>query len=334
MKPSELKWFLPLALANRENVMLVGAPGVGKTQLSAEMVNQAGFMSLFSHPVVAEPTDYKGFPFPFKKQGIAKFLPYANLAKMVFATSPLGVIIDDLGQAQTSNQAAIQQLIEQREVDGQPISKFVSFLLCTNSRMDKGAGVSHVLSTIMARCTIIKFDVDAEDWIYGFALPKAMPPALVSFIKLRPTMLFQEYKETHEMKNYPNPRNVARVGRWQNLGVKPESEYEVFAGCAGEQFAAEYCAHLKMTRDMPNPEEYIKDPTKPLPEKQDVLYALCTALAYMADKKNAGNVYALAMRMHGEFGLYMVKMMLKKNLDLAQAPGAVAWFEKNADFLL
>lgn len=334
MRPSELEWFLPMALREHENVMLVGAPGTGKTQICGQMASKSGFDTIFMHPVVAEPTDFKGFPFPYKKEGVAKFLPYAALAQMVQAKKPMAVVIDDIGQSQSSNQAALQQLIEQRSVDGQIISPFVSFLLCTNSRSDKGAGVSHILSTIMGRATIIKLDVDAGDWI-NWAVVNNMPASLVSYIKLRPTMLFSEFKDTHEMKNYPNPRNVARVGRWQNMQIKPESsEYEVFAGCVGEQFAAEYCAHLKMTRDMPNPEEYVRNPDKPLPEKDDVLYALCTALAYMATPRNSRAIYSLALKMHEEFSLYMVKMMYKKNIELAQAPGALEWIEKNADFLL
>ncbi|MBK7652491.1 MAG: hypothetical protein IPJ20_19610 [Flammeovirgaceae bacterium] len=80
MRPTQLIEFLQYALPLKENVLLVGPPGVGKTDIVKQAVAKIGYDLIITHPVISEPTDYKGLPFPMGDEAV--FLPYGQLKNL------------------------------------------------------------------------------------------------------------------------------------------------------------------------------------------------------------------------------------------------------------
>lgn len=331
MRPRDLQIVIKLAIDNRCNLILSGAPGIGKTEIVKQAIKDLGHDSLISHPVTHDPTEYKGLGFPSEDRKSAEFLPYGSLKRMIEAIAPLVVVFDDAGQASTAVQAAMMQVIQERNIDGKKISDHVRFILCTNRKTDK-AGVSMMIEPLKGRATIIELDVNDDDW-RTWAACNGMPPELLAFSKLRPQMLF-DFKPTADMTNSCTPRNWERVGRWQNGGLPKHLEYEVFKGCNGEQFAAEYSAFLKTFRDMPDPTEWITNPGKDLPTEESVKYALAAALSYMANPKNAAAIFSVAMRMDAEFSTFIVYSMINRDKKLSSTPGFITWAQKYGDYLV
>src|SRR5690349_18181009 len=127
MKITDLYNILPVALKENMNVLLVGAPGVGKSDVIGDIVtNIVNYELMICHPVVSNPIDYKGLPVSGMVDGklTADFIPYGDLNKMITAEKELVVFFDDLGQAPVSVQAAVMQIILAREINGKKISKF------------------------------------------------------------------------------------------------------------------------------------------------------------------------------------------------------------------
>lgn len=75
--------------------MIKGAPGVGKSDIVLQACETAGADVLLTHPVVSDPTDYKGLPGILN--GEAQFLPYGDLRKLINAKVLTVFFIDDLG---------------------------------------------------------------------------------------------------------------------------------------------------------------------------------------------------------------------------------------------
>ena len=126
MRPSAVSALLAQAIAHREPVMLVGAPGVGKSDLVGQAADAAGAALIVSHPVVSDPTDYKGLP--YATNGRADFLPFAELRAAVEAVEDTVFFLDDLGQAPPAVQAAAVQLLLARRVNGHRVADCVTFL--------------------------------------------------------------------------------------------------------------------------------------------------------------------------------------------------------------
>lgn len=96
MTPSQLTDALQFFFANKFPVLIKGKPGIGKTDLVAAAAAAANAELIISHPVVSDPTDFKGLP--FAANGEADFLLFGDLRKLIEATVLTVFFIDDIGR--------------------------------------------------------------------------------------------------------------------------------------------------------------------------------------------------------------------------------------------
>jgi len=151
MRAKKLAGLLQLAFKNNHKVLIKGEPGIGKSDL-VEQACADVFDLMISHPAVSDPTDYKGMPAVFAREGmtVAEFLPFGDLLKLINAKKPTVCFIDDIGQAAPAVQAALMQLLLARRVNGHKISKDVVFCGATNDTTHM-AGVSGLLEPVKSR---------------------------------------------------------------------------------------------------------------------------------------------------------------------------------------
>ena len=194
MKPSELAEYLPIAIEHRWNTLIIGKPGIGKTDIvkqCCEKFNSSNNLKLFIwHPVVHDPTTYKGLPFPDENRTFTKWLPYGGIHDLINCKADhIVVFIDDLGQSNEQVQKPLMQLMLEKEIDGLRIPDNVVFIAATNRREDK-AGVSGILEPVKSRFDggLIVLVVDTEDWV-KWAIRHKMPTPLIAFIRFRPNLL-------------------------------------------------------------------------------------------------------------------------------------------------
>ncbi len=332
MKPSELKQVLDKTIPAGRPILIVGPPGVGKSDIVAQACAETGAALLVSHPVVSDPTDYKGLPGIVN--GKAEFLPFGDLRTLISPAGRTVCFLDDLGQAPPVVQAAAMQLILARRVNGHTVSDEVTFVAATNRREDK-AGVTGILEPVKSRfATIIHLEPDLEDWC-TWALGHGMPPELVAFIRFRPNLL-HDFKPTSDMVNTPCPRTVANAGALLSLGFM---DHDVIAGAAGEGFAAELMAFLKVWRKMPSPAAVLMDPDAgEIPDDPATLYALCGALAARASDQTAENLMRYAMRLSEagniEFSVLLVRDATRRFDGVVNCAAGVKWISRHKNVLV
>src|SRR5512137_1189962 len=116
MTPRDLSKALAIAVKNGLPVIIKGKPGIGKSDIVAQVAADLSYDLKISHPQVSDPTDYKGFPFPDKSGERATFLPFGELADLIEAKHPTIAFLDDIGQAPPAVQAALMQLLLARRV--------------------------------------------------------------------------------------------------------------------------------------------------------------------------------------------------------------------------
>lgn len=319
---------LTVALQQGFNVLVKSAPGHAKSDIIAQTVASLGWDLLICHPVVSEPTDFKGLPGIVA--GKADFLPYGNLRAMMEATKPLVVFLDDLGQAAPSVQAACMQLLLAREIDGKKLSKHVRFVAATNSRKD-GAGVNGLLTPLLSRFALIaELELDAQAW-RAWALANGMPVELVAFIGFKPDRL-STFTASREIENFACPRTIANLGRWLKAGV---TDLDVWKGAVGEAFAIEFAAfHRTYLKLAGWPSEVVLNPAGarlPLPSEPDVMFALCGALAHNATRKNFASIAQYGARLPKEFQTVLMRDTVIRHPDLTQSKEYADWQTLNSD---
>jgi hypothetical protein len=329
MIPSQIKKVLTVAIRENFNVLLKGSPGVGKTDVIKAVCHGLGVDLLVLHPVVDAPEDYKGFPFAL--DGVADFLPFANLQQMIDAKKKLVVFLDDLGQANESVQKALMQLLLGGVINGKPISEHVMFIAATNSSTDK-AGVHGLLEPVKSRFhTIIQFDVDVDEWLDWY-LDSGRPVEIAAFIKLRPDLLTQ-FTPDKKLVNSCSPRTVTNAADWfaQGFGV---GDNEVFEGAMGEAAATQLLHFLKTYKGIAGlPEEIVTKPNEArIPTDLSLLSALAGAVSFKATEDNLENICTYSDRLKDqspEFALMMVKTCTDSKPDLMQTMPYIQWLSNN-----
>jgi hypothetical protein len=332
MKPTQLKAFLGHAIQHRQSVLIKARPGVGKSDIVEQTCKDAGVHLIISHPVVSDPTDYKGLP--YASNGQANFLPYGELHKIMIATEPTVFFLDDLGQAPPAVQAACMQLLLARQINGHAVSDHVTFIAATNRKEDKAA-VSGLLEPVKSRFkSIVELDVNHEDWVRWALTIGNMPTELISFIRFKPKIL-EEFHPTKDIVNTVSPRTVAAVGQWQNSGLDKSLYFEVFKGAAGEGFANEYTAFLNILKDLPNIDQILMNPDSvQVPKEPSVLCAVGGALASRVNDINATNVFSYIKRLPQEHAMACVKDMTIRKPEILQTRAYISFAADTGNIVL
>lgn len=333
MTPKTLYAHLCASLPHKAKTLIVGAPGVGKSDIVEKAARAVNADLVLMHPAVADPTDYKGMPAVTHAGTEAHFLPFVDLNQLIQAKRLMVCFFDDIGQAPHSVQAALMQLILARQVNGHRISDHVVFVGATNDSSHR-AGVNTILKPVKSRWdTIVPLNADVKDWVDWALTEGDMPPEIVGFIQFRPELLCK-FEPTRELKNSPSPRTVAAVGRWVKMGI---TDLEVLSGAAGEGFAAEFMGFLKVYRGLPDLDFILANPkTAQVPKETDMatLYAVSSGLAHKAKKEHAAAIFSYADRLPKEFAFNLILNAQRKCRELATTQEFTKWAVANHHLLV
>jgi hypothetical protein len=306
--------------------LLKGSPGTAKTSCVEQACAEIGVQCIVTHPVVADPTDYKGLP--CEVNGEAVFLPFGELRQMMNATEKTVFFFDDLGQSTPAVQASIMQLILKREINGKKISDFVTFASATNGTKDK-AGVKKLLQPLLSRqATILEIDVDVDEWA-NWALRAGLPTVLVAFIKFSGCGMLSNFDPNFvdetgdDMVNQPCPRTVEHVGQLFNCGLK---SFEVLSGAIGQAFTVEFLAFVEIWEKLGKlPQDIANGKGGDCPTEPSMLFALTNCLSRLAkDETKFTNICSwLTENMPLEFGAKFVKEIETTSPECCEFDGFV-----------
>lgn len=328
MNAKQLKSTMKVAVKAGLPMLIKGAPGVGKSDIIAQVAKELKYDLLISHPVVSDPTDFKGLPGIV--DGKAEFLPFGDLRKLINTKKPTIAFLDDLGQAPAVVQAAAMQLILARRVNDHKISDKVIFIAATNRRQDR-AGVTGILEPVKSRfATIIQLDVDADIWI-EWAFENDIPAELIGFIHFRPSLLHKD-ETTSDIVNHPCPRTIAYAGKLINVGI---DDVETLSGAVGEACAIELVGFIEVYNSLPNISAILTDPENAIvPEEPAALYAVVSALADKITKDNANRVLKYGNRLPADFSVLLVRDAIRKEPKIQNTKGFIKWAMLHKDVLL
>ena len=355
MIPSKILDVLRIGIPNQRNFLLVGGPGVGKTDVCKQAAKLAvhptfnlNYECQIFHPVWSDPTDPKGMPWVFVPKESdapkAEFIPFGDLRRLLEATVPTVAVLDDLGQAAPMVQASYMPWLLERRINGKKFPDYVTFLACTNRREQKSA-VTGILEPVKSRfASIINFETDTEDWV-KWAIEHDIDPIMRAFIRFRPELLC-DFVPTGDMTNSPIPRTVANVARLYTDKYAKETEEEIYAGAAGEAFAIQFLAFAKIFRKLVNPKKVIQDPEDfKIPAEPDVLYALCGAVANLATEDSMSSIVKFAERLaigtnfddgtaRSEFAVLLIRDSCNHDIECRNTREYIEWQTKNPDIVV
>lgn len=327
LRPAQLSTLLAATIPAALPVLIVGGPGVGKSDLVSQAAAAAGADILISHPAVSDPTDYRGLPWPDREQGQATFLPFGDFARALNATRPLVWFLDDIGQAPASVQAATMQLLLARRVNGHALPPCVTFIAATNRRQDR-AGVSGILTPVLSRfASVVELAPDLNDWT-EWAFAQQVHDGLIAFLRFRPDLLSQfDPSRAADMQPFPCPRTWARAGQLLSIGLTGPVLLAALAGAVGDGPAGELVSFMRLRDRMPSLDGILIDPDgAEIPSEPGVLYAVAAGLAARATSRNIRRIGQYLQRMHeaglSEFGALCLRDAFRRDPAILKGPEA------------
>jgi len=330
---SQAKQLIKFGLKHRFQYLFIGQPGIGKTEMMIQVAQEEGWKIMLFHPVVDEPTDYKGLPWIV--DGKAKFIPYSNLETMIDAEENTLCFFDDLGQAGEDIEKPLMHVFQDRQINGHKISEKVCFMAATNRREDM-AGVTGMIEPLKSRFdALINIEYDHDDHM-KWMIDNQMPVDLIAFNRFQSTW-FDNFKPTRDLVNQPTPRTVAKLGMQIKSGLPDELFFEVGSGSVGSEYALAYSSFRNTWKKLPNPELVITSPeTAPMPDVGDenglsAMYAISGMVASRATEINADNMFKYIDRMPEQFQVLTVKDMINYNPSITSTSSFINWTVDNQE---
>jgi hypothetical protein len=310
--------------------MLWSLPGEGKTtvieDLAVELkmdietviVAQYDSAELGGFPYLSEDkkTYHRARPF---------FLPQEGCKNTI-------LFLDELPQAAVASQNVMAQLINERRIGEHVLPKNVVVIAAGNP-MSARAGTSAMPSHLKDRLTHLDIETDHEGF-REYALKKGFSPEITGFINDRPEWL---QKFDPSVNASPSPRSWERANSILKLGLTTDEERGALKGQIGEPALIDFAGYLRIYRELPDALEVLENPeTSTVPDAPDILYALCSNLAYKVSPSTVKGLVTYIKRFKSkEFSAFTMKDVLSRNPELKKDKDVINWvITEGRDLLL
>lgn len=278
---SQARKSLLRAFAKQRPVFLWGPPGIGKSELVAEIAQELGGHMIDLRLGQMEPTDIRGIPFYNKDLGKMDWaepvdLPTEELAEQF----PIVVLfLDELNSAAPSVQAAAYQLILNRRVGKYVLPKNVVLVAAGNRESDKG--VTYRMPTPLAnRFVHQEMRVDFLSW-QEWAVNNGIHKDVVGYLSFAKQDLY-DFDPKSASRSFATPRSWTFVSQFlEGEDSDEDTLMNLIAGTVGEGLAVKFMSHRKIAGRMPKPEDILSGKVKDLDVKEvSAMYSLVIGMCY------------------------------------------------------
>ena len=284
--PKSAKTSIAFAIKKKRPIFLWGPPGIGKSDLVAQIGADTNREVIDVRLALWEPTDIKGIPYFDSNAGTMTWAPPAELPTDPKSTAIL--FLDELNSAPPAVQAAAYQLILNRKVGTYHLPKGVDIVAAGNRDGDKG--VTYRMPAPLAnRFVHLEMKVDFEDW-QDWATLNGIHPEVVGYVGFAKQDLY-DYDPKSPSKSFATPRSWSFVSDLvADEEIDTETLTNLVSGAIGDGLAVKFMAHRKIASKLPKPDEILDGKVKDLEIKEiSAMYSLTVGLCYelkeRADKK-------------------------------------------------
>lgn len=272
---------LQTAFRVKRPVFLWGPPGIGKSEVVAEITAELGGAMIDLRMAQMEPTDIRGIPFFNKENGKMDWAPPIDLPDAEFASQyPIVVLfLDEMNSAAPSVQAAGYQLILNRRVGKYVLPDNVVIVAAGNRDSDKG--VTYRMPMPLANRFIhVEMRPDFNSW-QQWAVTNNIHRDVVGYLSFAKQDMY-DFDSKSSSKAFATPRSWTFVSQLLNdTAIDDETLFTLVAGAVGEGLAAKFKAHRKFVGKMPQPADILSGKVTTLEVKEiSAMYSLTTGLCY------------------------------------------------------
>jgi hypothetical protein len=282
IRPSQAVRLIRRCFAKGRAAMIWGPPGIGKSDLIAQIGEQDSRPVIDMRLLIMEPTDLKGIPYYDPTTNTMRWAPPDELPKPGEVAMENAILfLDEINAAPQAVQAAAYQLILNRRVGQYRLPKGVSIVAAGNRETDK-AVTFRMPSALANRFVHFEMKHSFEDW-FDWAIKNKIHPDVVGFLKAHTHKLF-DFDPKKSGKAFATPRSWSFVSDLiDDEMTEQENEY-MTAGAVGDGIAGEFMQHRRLKGVLPDPMDVLLGKVKKFKndEKVDISakYSLTLSLCY------------------------------------------------------
>lgn len=311
LKPQKLEEYLEFALPRHIPTVILGGPGIGKTQIPQQVAKRLEMDTLPPlYLAMLDPVDIGGMNLPTQpdetgKRRLERLLD-DWLEPAFTATSPTMLLIDEFSQGSHAIQCAAAPLLDARRCGKHVLPDCVSVLATGNQRQHKSGAVD-TLTHVISRTVRIKLEVDPVAWIER-AVKDHVAPEVISFIKASPSSLDvslrsggADYEKIYlQGESYENPRSWYLVSTHVKGRLPISLEGEIYTGIVGEGVSRRFVSHLSLTRQEVDLVAIMGGAKWAFPPKEQIgtRYAFTIGVGSCANRETIETVFDIAKTLY------------------------------------
>ena len=334
---SEMTNALDSVLLSKLTPMLVGSPGIGKSDIVKLTAKKHNLKLIDLRLAQSDPTDLNGFP-TLQNDGTRMdyapptTFPLENLDQIPNGYEGWLLFLDEINAAPPAIQAAAYKLVLDRQIGSHNLHKRVAIVCAGNKATDK-AIVNRLSTAMQSRMIHLNLMVDTESWL-EWANTHNVDHRVISFIKFRPELL-HKFNPSHADNTFASPRT------WEFLSKiivdKKEftkTDHAVLVGTVGEGPATEFRAFCDVYRDLPTIDDMLENPTLVnIPKEPGHQYAMTTLISHHANDDTIESLMIVAKKLPIEFQVVVLKDIYSIAPELKKNQIIQDWVSQNADKL-
>jgi hypothetical protein len=345
MRPAQLLRVLERELASAADghhtpVMLWGPPGVGKSQMIAQIAERHQVPAIDIRLSQMEPSDLRGIPFR-----VDQHVEWATPAILPNAErhGPAGILfLDEITSAPPAVSAAAYQLILDRRLGEYQVPQKWAIFAAGNRQGDRGVTYS-MPAPLANRFSHFEVETHLDDWV-AWAYVNGIDERVIAFLRFRPELLF-DFDPAHNPVAFPSPRSWEFAHRaLLKFHDDPQLLQGTLQACVGPAAGIELAAFVNSIDQMPDLDAICRGEPVPVPSEIDLQYAVAAALVGKAIRaRERGTQQAIIghiLDYAGRFPQREMGVMLVSDLhraignDLFEVPAFADWANAIADVML
>jgi hypothetical protein len=347
MRPAQLlrvldREFLSTAEGHHTPVMLWGPPGVGKSQMVAQIAARHAVPVIDIRLSQMEPSDLRGIPFRDQANNCVEWAVPAILPNEARHGSSGILFLDEINSAPPSVSAAAYQLILDRRLGEYRVPPHWAIFAAGNRQGDRG--VTYTMPAPLAnRFSHFEVETHLDDWV-SWAYRNGIDERVIAFLRFRPELLF-DFDPAHNPVAFPSPRSWEFAHRGlRKFEDHPELLQGTLQACVGPAAGIELTAFVNSLDQMPDLDAIVEGKEVPVPREIDLQYAVAAALVGRAIRARQdadaqrviGNILVYAGRFpQREMGVMLVSDLHRAiGNDLFDVPAFTDWAQAISDVML
>jgi len=260
-------------LASKESLLLLSAPGVGKSDIVRQAAAEAGLpvRSLLGTQIA--PEDVSGIPRIIGERSV--FCPPRIL--LPEEPEPFCLFLDEFPAASPDVQKALYALLLERRLGEHELPEG-TWVVAAGNRQEDRALVRQMSSALVNRTFLLHIRADVQEWL-AWASRSGVRSEIISFILFIPEALMRPVPQSPIP--FSTPRAWASLAQALDLaekgGILDRTTRRALAfGRVSAEDAAVFCAMAEEKIDNLLPlEEYIAEPAKLPAENTAIWFVLC-----------------------------------------------------------